>query len=46
MENEKEIRLSLEELETLLKSARLIKAGETVYEARIEPGELVIRVVK
>lgn len=45
MENEKEIRLPLEELETLLKNAKLIRANEAVYEVRIEPGELVIKVI-
>jgi len=46
MGNERELRLSLEELQTLLKNAKLVKANEAVYEARIEPGELVIKVVK
>jgi len=46
MENEKEIRLSLEELETLLKNAKLINAGEAIHEVRIEPGELVLKAVQ
>ena len=46
MENGRELRLSVEELETFLKNAKLVKANEAVYEARIEPGELVIKVVK
>jgi len=46
MENERELRLSLEELQTLLKKSKLVKANEVLYEARIEPGELVIKVVK
>ncbi len=45
MEDEKEIRLSIEELESALKSAKLVASKEVVYEARIEPGELVIKVV-
>lgn len=46
MNNERELRLSLEELQTFLKNAKLVKANEVVYQARIEPGELVIKVVK
>ena len=45
MKDEREIRLSTEELETLLKKAKLITSKEAVYEARIEPGELVIKIV-
>jgi len=46
MENERELRISIEELATLLKNAKLAKANESVHEARIEPGELVIKIVK
>lgn len=46
MENERELRLSIEELQAILIKAKLVKANEAVYEARIEPGELVIKVVK
>jgi len=46
MEDERELRLSLEELQTLLKKAKLVKANEELYEVRIEPGELVIKIVK
>ena len=46
MEGEKEIRLSIEEFETTLKKAKLVTSKEVVWEARIEPGELVIKVVR
>ena len=46
MEKEREIRLSMEEFETLLRNAKLIKSDEAVHRAWIEPGELVIEVVK
>jgi hypothetical protein len=45
MEKEREIRLSIEELQKLLKKSKLVKSKEAVYETRIEPGELVIKVV-
>jgi len=45
MEDEKEIRLSIDEFEAALKNAKLIKSKEVLKEAYIEPGELVIRVV-
>ena len=46
MEKEREIRLSMEEFEALLKDAKLIKSDEGVHRAWIEPGELVIAVVE
>jgi hypothetical protein len=46
MEGEKEIRLSIEEFEAALKKAKLITLKEVVYEAHVEPGELVIKVVR
>lgn len=46
MEDDKEIRLSIEEFEAALKKAKLITSKEVVWEARIEPGELVIKVVR
>ncbi len=46
MEDEKEIRLSIKELEVALKNARLITSKEVVNEVRIEPGELIIKVVR
>ena len=46
MKNEKEIRLSIEEFEAALKRAKLITSKEVVYEARIEPGEMVIKVIR
>ncbi len=44
--NERELRLTIEELQTILKKAKLVKVNEEVYRARIEPGELVVTVVK
>jgi hypothetical protein len=46
MKDEKEIRLSIEEFEAALKKAKLVTSKEAVYEAHIEPGELVIKIVK
>ena len=46
MKDEKEIRLSMEEFEAALKKANLVTSKEVVWEARIEPGELVIKVVR
>jgi hypothetical protein len=46
MEDEKELRLSIEELEAALKSAKLVTSKEVINEVRIEPGELVVRVVR
>jgi hypothetical protein len=45
-ERERDIRLSLEEVETLLRNAKLIETDETLYRAWIEPGELVIKVLQ
>ena len=45
MEDEKEIRLSIEEFEAALKNTKLVTSKEVVKEAWIEPGELVINVV-
>jgi len=46
MKDEKEIRLSITELEAVIKKAKLITSKEVVNEVRIEPGELVIKVVR
>lgn len=46
MKGEKEIRLSVEEFETVLKKAKIVSSKEAVYRAWIEPGELVIKVVR
>ncbi len=46
MKDEKEIRLSIEELEAALKNAKLVTAKEVVNEVRIESGELVIKAVR
>lgn len=46
MEDEREIRLSIEEFEAALKKAKLVTSKEVVYQAHIEPGEMVIRVVR
>lgn len=45
MEKERNIRLTMEEFETLLRDAKLIKSDEGVHRAWIEPGELVIEVI-
>jgi hypothetical protein len=42
---ERIIRLELEDLETLLKEQHIIKKAESLNDAHIEPGELVIRVL-
>jgi hypothetical protein len=44
MEDEREIRLSIEEFEAALKKSNLVTSKEVACEARIEPGELVIKV--
>jgi len=46
MQKEKEIRLTIEEFEAVLKKVRLVTPKEAVYGAHIEPGELVIKVVR
>jgi len=46
MEDEREIRLTIEEFDAVLKKAKLITSKEFVYEARIEPGELIIKAVQ
>lgn len=46
MEDEKKIRLSIEEFEAVLKKAKLVTSKEVINEVRIEPGELVIKVVR
>jgi hypothetical protein len=46
MEDGKEIRLSIEELEAVLKNAKLVTSKEAVNRVWIEPGELVINVVR
>jgi hypothetical protein len=46
MEDEREIRLPIEEFEAALKKAKLVTSKETVYTAHVEPGELVIKVLR
>lgn len=46
MKDEKEIRLSIEEFEAALKKAKFVTSKEIINEVRIEPGELVIKVVR
>jgi len=46
MEDEREIRLTIEELEALLKNAKLVTLSEAVNRAWIEPGELVINIAQ
>lgn len=46
MEDERKIRLSIEEFEAALKKAKLVTSKEVISEVRIEPGELVIKVVR
>jgi len=46
MEDGKEIRLSIEELEATLKIAKLLTSEEVVHAAWIEPGEMVIKAVQ
>mgnify|MGYP001032602605 CR=1 FL=1 len=46
MEDEREIRLSIEEFEAILKKTKLVRPKEAVHRAWIEPGELVIKVVR
>jgi len=46
MEGEKKIRLSIKEFEAVLKKTKLVTSKEAVNEVRIEPGELVIKVVR
>ncbi len=45
MKDEKEIRLSIVEFEAALKKAKIVTSKEALYEAHIEPGELVIKIV-
>lgn len=44
MEDEREIRLTIQELEAALKKAKIIMSKEVVHRGHIEPGELVIKV--
>ncbi|MFH0847109.1 MAG: hypothetical protein V1894_03505 [Chloroflexota bacterium] len=44
MEDEREIRLTIDEFEAALKKAKIITSKEEVHESHIEPGELVIKV--
>ncbi len=46
MKGEKQIRLSIEEFEAALKKANLVTPKEVVHRAWIEPGELIIEVVR
>ena len=43
---ERQLRLSMEELERLLEDADLIDGGEAISQVHIEPGELVITIVQ
>lgn len=43
---EKIIRLDLEELESILKKVEVIQDDESLNDAHIEPGELVLRLLK
>lgn len=45
-DKEREIRLDTEQFDNLLKKARLIDSDEAIDRAWIEPGELIIKVVK
>lgn len=46
MKTEREIRLTIEAFETFLKQAKLLKRNEAAYQVWLEPGELVVKVVK
>ena len=46
MEDEKKIRLSIEEFEAALKKAKLVTLNEVVNRVWIEPCELVINIVR
>jgi len=46
VEKERKIRLSPEEFETLLRDAKLMESDEAVRRVWIEPGELVIEIVR
>ena len=43
---ERQLRLSMEEFEHLLRDADKLGAGETVSHVHIEPGELVVIIVQ
>lgn len=43
---EREVRLSLDQIERSLRDTKVIDDGDVITEARIEPGELVVKVVK
>lgn len=42
---ERKIRLSIEELEKILQTAKVIKSDETLHDGHMEPGELVLTVL-
>ncbi len=46
MEDEREIKLSVEEFEAVLKKAKVITSGEVLYSARTEPDQIVIKAVR
>jgi hypothetical protein len=46
MEDEREIKLSIEEFEAVLKKAEVIASEEVLYSARTEPDQLVIKVLR
>jgi len=46
MNGEREIRLSIQEVDAILKKANLVSSKEVVSEIRIEPGELIIKAVR
>ena len=43
---ERQLRLSIAELEDILEKVDLIDGGEAISEVRIEPGELIITIVQ
>ncbi len=46
MGKERELRLTMEQIDTLLKKAKLVKTNEAVHRIWIEPGELIIEIVR
>ena len=46
VEKDRQIRLTIEEFEAVLKKAKLVTLKEAVHDAHVEPGELVINVVR
>ena len=46
MEKEREIRMEISEFEEILRKADVIKVNEYLHTIHIEPGEVVIAIVK